>query len=303
MWLSMSACTGADLVLGDGRSTRPDAADAAQAMPSLPDFGAPSLIAELESDAGADDDPSLTGDLLGLCFNSKRSGGLGEEDIWCSRRAGPDEAWGRPEPQVQLNSEHRETGIALALDGLTVWFSSDRDGGPGGLDVYVSSRPSLDEAWSTPTLLPELSSSGDDLVSALDETGRSLWLAQRERDTEDDDDPARAYDIMVAERLTPGAAWQPPQPVPELNTEEAESDAFPIGAGLALIYSRGGDLILTTRRTLDAPFEPGEPMHALNSDHDERDAWTNSAFDYIVFSSDRAGSHRLYEASRSIQER
>lgn len=303
VWLWLNACTGADLVLGDGDATQPDAGDAAARIANAADFAAPHVIAELEADAASDDDPSLTSDLRLLCFNSKRDGGSGGEDIWCSRRARPDDAWGEPESQPQLNSETRETGIALALDGLSIWFSSDRDGGAGGLDIYVASRPTVDDPWSEPTRVAEVSSDDDDLVSSLDESGRSLWLARRARGGAEDADSEGDYDIFIAERATSDDAWQPPHPVPELNTDRPESDASPIGDGRAVLFARDGDLMLARRASLDAAFDHGEPLDALNSDRSDRDPWADDAFTHIVFSSDRAGSLRLYEAFRSEPER
>lgn len=291
--LGIGACAGAELVVGDGPA-------AGGGKTSSLGFDAPHVIAELESEDVSDDDPSLTEDLLLLCFNSKRDAGMGEEDIWCSKRARSDEPWDAPEPQLELNSEHRETGIALALDGLSLWFSSDREGDSTGLDVYSATRPTRDSAWSEPSRVPELSSQDDDLVSAIDESGKRLMLARRMNrdDDEDEDEDADDYDIFLARRPTPSAAWLTPEPVPELNTDAGESDAFLVGQGFSLIFTRDADIVLAQRARLDAPFDRIEPFEVLNSDDRERDAWSNSAFDYIVFSSDRAGSFRLYESHR-----
>src|SRR5690606_9477723 len=100
-----------------------------------------------------------------LYFNSERPGGVGEEDIWFVARASVQEPWGSPMPVSELNTEQRETGIGLTADGLTIFFSSDRPGGAGGLDVYRSTRVSRDARWSEPVREAALSSPGDDLVS------------------------------------------------------------------------------------------------------------------------------------------
>ncbi|HTU59974.1 MAG TPA: hypothetical protein VMF89_16090 [Polyangiales bacterium] len=310
--LSLVGCAGDDLILGDGRaadsgmSTRTDAG-MQNPRPGTPDaaapradFQAPRVIAELESADVSDDDPSLTSDLLLLCFNSKREAGMGAEDIWCSRRASSDEPWGAPEPQTALNSERRETGIALSLDGLSLWFSSDRADDSAGLDVYRATRSTRDGAWSEPERVSELSSQDDELVSSIDEAEQRILLARRTRsdDDDDEDDNEDDYDIFLAERATRSEPWQPPSPVSELNSDRGESDAFLVGSGLELIFSRNDDLMLAERTSPDATFDRIEPMQALNSTERERDAWSNSAFTYVVFSSDRAGSFRLYEASR-----
>lgn len=301
--LMFAACTGDDLSLGDGRAadsgmqnpqpTLPNPSEDAQAQAPRAELEPPRVIAELESDDVSDDDPSLTADLLVLCFNSKREAGMGEEDIWCSQRASSADPWDPPEPQTSLNSEHRETGIALSFDGLSLWFSSDRAESSSGLDVYLTTRPTRDAPWYEPTRVAELSSEDDDLVSSIDEAEQRLMLARRTRGGDNDN-----YDIFVAQRASRSDPWQAPAPVAELNTDQDESDAFLIGSGLELLFSRNADLHLARRASPDAVFDQIEPLSVLNSEARERDAWSNSTFTYVVFSSDRAGSYRLYESRR-----
>jgi hypothetical protein len=291
---ALGACTGQELNLGDGNGTAPEPAVDAE-------FGEPRVIAALESEDESDDDPSLTEDRRLLCFNSKRDAGKGREDIWCTSREDSTATWGTPEPQSDLNTESRETGIALSLDGLSLWFSSDRDGGDGGLDVYTATRTARDASWSAAVRVTELSSENDDLVSSIDETGRTLLLARRTRDSDDsDDDSDDDYDVLVARRSTLADPWQPPAPLDEINTDDEESDAFLVGTGLALIFTRDEDLMLSRRASVDAGFDSGKAIESLNSDDDDRDAWSDAAFDYVIFSSDRdGGTYRLYEAERS----
>jgi hypothetical protein len=286
--LLLSACVGGKLSLGDGnaKAAAPDPAG-----PAAPEFGEPRLIAELSSSDGPDDDPSLSADRLLLCFNSKRDGGEGKEDVWCATRAHADARWDAPQPLQELNSDVRETGIALAPDGLSLWFSSDRDGGAGGLDVYLSQRESRQASWGAPQRVRELSTKRDDLVSSIDESGRRLVLARRD---DDDDD----YDVLISLRDGPAAAWQTPKALDEINTDDEESDGFLVGAGLQLIFTRDKDLMLARRKTASDTFDSGRPIDTLNSDRDDRDAWADPELRYIVFSSDRDGKYRLYEAQR-----
>lgn len=303
----LCACSGADLILGDGNGTGTTDASSGEPPAEMPPaekppaemqpapagvtFQAPRVIPELDSEDVADDDPSLSEDRLLLCFNSKRDGGKGKEDIWCTSRAEPTAVWAKPEPVAALNTEHRETGIALSADGLSLWFSSDREDSDTGLDVYTSVRASRDTVWSTPVRVPELSSAEDDLVSSVDERGNTLLLARR---VDDDDD----YDVWTARRTAAVEPWQAPQPLGDVNTDDEESDAILVGAGLQLIFTRDGDLMLSHRASPSAKFDRGEPIDSLNSNEDDRDAWADAKLDYVIFSSDRDGPHRLYEATR-----
>jgi Tol biopolymer transport system component len=256
------ACGGETLSLGDGRGAQ------------VVQPGAPVAIAELASE-GPDDDPSLTSDLERLYFNTRRDG---SEDIWWSARR--DGAWSTPEPASELNTEDRETGIALARDGLQIWFSSDRD---GDLDVYTATRATRDGTFATPERVSVLSARGDDLISALDPGG--AYLARRADDDED-------YDLYFAPR--DGDSFAEAQPIASLNTDQEESDAFPVDDGL--LFTRDGDLFLARR--LDDGSYQAKPLAELNSSADDRDAWATPDLSVLIFSSDRAGEYQLYESRR-----
>jgi hypothetical protein len=280
----IASCTGRDLSLGEGR--------ARQAPPEpgqLTGFTEPQPIAGLGDEDAKDDDPALTADLLTLYFNSKREGGQGQEDIWFSQRTGRDEPFSAPLPERALNSSDRETGLALASDGLSLWFSSDRDGGDGGLDVYLATRASPSSAWSV-TRVSELNSDGDDLVSSLADGERTLFLARRD---DDDDD----YDLYLARRSDRARPFSAPEPIEALNSDDEESDAVWLEGGGGLVFTRDEQLV-------HAPAYPAVdgsvlPLSELNSKDDDRDAWFSGDLSYVVFSSDRSGSYRLYEARRA----
>lgn len=308
LWLALvcAACTPDVITLGagrDGASADEDAApsdeagadeDAGQAQDAGAEeagFSAPERLANIGVDGGRDDDPSLSADLTLLFFNSRREGGTGKEDVWFSARATPEEAWGSPRAIEVLNTEDRETGISLAADGLSLWFSSDRPGGDGGLDVYMSRRERRDQDWSAPERVPELCSSGDDLISAIADEGRTAYLSRR---ADEDDD----YDLFVAERDSASAKFSAPRPLSELNSGKEESDAYPFAAGRKLVLTRDEDLWLAEREQRSAPFSLSGALDALNSDQDDRDAWLSQDGRYVVFSSDRDGHYALFEARR-----
>jgi hypothetical protein len=52
-----------------------------------------------------------------------------------------------------VNSASIDAGPAVSKDGLTLYFGSDRPGGFGGLDLWVTERSSLDAAWGPPANL------------------------------------------------------------------------------------------------------------------------------------------------------
>ena len=301
-----AACAGKDIQLGQVLDAAEDAAadasptdaerDAApaggSAAPELPRFTEPTPIEGIATEDSTDDDPSLTTDLTQLYFNSIRAGTLGEdEDIWFSTRPDADSAWEEPAPASALNTEQRETGIALAADGLSILWSSDRPGGAGGLDVYSATRARTDAEWTGVTRVPELNSAGDDLISALADGGRRALLARRE--SEDDD-----YAMFTAERESPSSAFGAPVAIAELDGDGEETDGFLLPDGASLLFSRGGYLHLARRAAGTTVFGEPELVTDLNSDADDRDGWAAEGLEYVVFSSERSGQHQLYEARR-----
>lgn len=78
-------------------------------------------------------------DGLLLIFTSDRPGGMGGLDLWVSRRRSTHDPWGVPvNLGAPINSEADERGSALADDGVTLFFSSDRPGGYGQGDLWVT---------------------------------------------------------------------------------------------------------------------------------------------------------------------
>lgn len=294
--VSANGCHRETLVLGDGHARRDAAMDGSKIDAGEPDlevprFSHPVVIEALVGAGGADDDdPSLNHALTWIFFNSVRAGGSGGEDIWFSHRASPSDAWSTPELAGVLNSDARETGVALSADGLTIYFSSDRDGGAGGLDVYAATRATLQDPWSAPQAVDALNSSGDDLISALADGGTRALFARRDNGT--------TYHLWWAHRDDGAEPWSVPEPIDELDSDSGEADPFLVSDGTQLLFTREGDLHLARRSGHDAPFGDGQALSTLNSDGEDTDAWADADLSYVVFASDRTGEHRLYEAWR-----
>ena len=103
-------------------------------------------------------DPTVSSDNLTLVFVKGRPGE--GADLWTMDWNGT--AWTNLRPMETLNTEAAEIGPDLSPDGNHLYFSSDREGGLGGFDLWVSPRGS-NGAWGKPVNL------GGNLNSAFQE--------------------------------------------------------------------------------------------------------------------------------------
>jgi len=149
--------------------------------------------------------------LTSIYFNSiARRDGPGDFDIYVStQREDSDEqgfmgTFGPAVPVPELSSPQRDTRTAIRRDGLEMFITSARPGGSGGNDLWVSTRATTLDPWSTPVNLgPTINSAFDDGGPALscDGTtlyfystrpsgsgGRDLYRATRQRIVAPDDD-------------------------------------------------------------------------------------------------------------------
>jgi outer membrane protein OmpA-like peptidoglycan-associated protein/tetratricopeptide (TPR) repeat protein len=77
----------------------------------------------------------------------------------------------------QLNSEFWDSQPSITCDGKTMYFSSSREGGYGGADIWVSfQRP--DESWSEAVNLgPEINTDGDEEAPFIAPDGKTMYFA------------------------------------------------------------------------------------------------------------------------------
>ena len=87
---------------------------------------------------------SMDGKALLLAFAEKKNSD--RDDIYVSLLG--DSGWSRPENLGDgINTDFSETTPYLAADGRTMYFSSDRSGGQGSHDIYLTKR--LGNGWTS----------------------------------------------------------------------------------------------------------------------------------------------------------
>jgi len=118
--------------------------------------------------------PALSADGRSLIFASDMPGGFGGVDLYrCDRNAF---GWTSPANLgPAINTAANEAFPTIGSDGL-LYFSSDRAGGMGKLDLYSVGPDGKD--WKTPNGLPEpINSAGNDLGMTLRADGRSGYFS------------------------------------------------------------------------------------------------------------------------------
>jgi hypothetical protein len=103
-------------------------------------WGPATLVTELSS-TSQDNRPNLRPDGLEIFFYSNRPGGPGGNDLWTATRASTDAPWSTPVSlSATVNTTASEAHPSLSADGRTLVFDSDRAGGSGGNDLWVTTR-------------------------------------------------------------------------------------------------------------------------------------------------------------------
>jgi hypothetical protein len=77
-----------------------------------------------------------------------------------------------------INSPYQDFAAILSKDGCSLYFSSDRPGGFGATDLWVSQRTSKDEPWGPPINLGAVvNSAAPDSLPSLSRDGHVLFLS------------------------------------------------------------------------------------------------------------------------------
>jgi Tol biopolymer transport system component len=181
--------------------------------------------------------PSISSDGLELFFDNGlrvRPGGQGGGDIWVARRATASATWNEPESLGPVvNSPFTEGVPKLSRDGLTLFFSSDRPGGSGRRDIWVTSRATRSAPWTAPRNLgPAVNGSDNDWCPAISPDAL-LLIFQSDRTGGFGGD-----DFWMSTRTSKSARWSKAVHLgPEINTPTDEVKAEFSADGRTLLFA------------------------------------------------------------------
>lgn len=197
---------------------------------------------------------------------STRPDGLGGIDIWVSKRESVRDPWGPPvNVGAPVNSSANDFCPMLARDGHTFYFVSNRPGGCGGADIYVTRFRGGGRVDEPENLGCDVNSAADEAGPVpLNEPGRGpvLYFSSLRPGGVSPEVPGAAIgdsDLYASE--SHGGVFGPAALVPGVNTEWEEGQPYVRADARELyFYSNrpgtlgGNDIYVSTRERSHAPW-------------------------------------------------
>ncbi len=176
---------------------------------------------------------TLLPNLQAFLLDMQREGGRGGRDLYVAAAAGEQRFGASANLGEDINTAANEAAPTLAADGKTLYFASDRPGGQGGYDLYVTRR--LDDSWqhwSPPRNLgPDINTPGHDGAITLDATGQFAYLITLDAKSRED-----IWEFALPAELRP-------EPVAFVYGTVRDPNGKPVGAGIAYDRLRDGRFV------------------------------------------------------------
>jgi len=231
--------------------------------PRFSEWSAPVNLGPIVNSGYTEAGAFISKDGLSLFFGSSgRPGGYGRFDLYVCQRDSVDDPWG-PAQNLgpDINTSANEQTPALSVDGHWLYFASDRPGGFGGLDLYVSRRHSKrdDFGWQAPVNL------GDGVNTSYTERGPAHFEDDETGTTTLYFSSTRPGGIgaedIYASTLQPDETYAPAMIIPELSSASGDSNPAIRRDGLEMFLGSGRpgqlggtDLWVSTRPSTSDPW-------------------------------------------------
>ena len=208
----------------------------------------PENLGPLVNSSDMENSPTLSSDGLTLIFSSKEwIGGRTNSKLLQSTRKTTDSRWEKPELLgAEINNTGSERDACLSADSLTLFFTSERDGGLGAADIWMCERGGVSDTWSTPKNLgADVNSRDYDTMPTISADGLTLIFAS---DREVDEQSRGKSDLWMCTRESKTQPWSKAINLgPNINSRGREFFPMLSADGLSLLYT--------------SDFPPGEGFH------------------------------------------
>jgi hypothetical protein len=148
--------------------------------------------------------------------------------------------WSKPELVEPPINSGGAISPEVSADGLSLYFGSQRTGGYGGLDIWVSKRTINSDSWGEPTNLgPNVNSNRGDAYPSISNDGLVLFFASIR---------GGEWNLWMTQRATETDPWEPPVNCHMLNNALSDWIFDPAISpdGSVLYFERGYDMWQST---------------------------------------------------------
>ena len=240
----------------DGNTTLDDIYYASRSALSEP-FSAPTLVAALSANTCDDYPGSMTGDNLVLYFYRLCKTGANYDPakggLYYATRSDRGSPFSAPVPLTELNgATYWEIQPWVSQDGLTVYYTSNREGGRGVKDIWRASRSLPTDLFGAPQNVTELNSAGGDGYASLSaDQLHIVFISTR---------AGSGWNLYEASRAALGDAFSAPAAMSYVNRSGDEASPFLSPDGLTMYFSYPEvaawdyDIFVASRPRVDMPF-------------------------------------------------
>ncbi len=149
-----------------------------------------------------------------FCGKGYKRKNLGSCDLYYSIRNG--DKWSTPiNLGKEINTKYWESQPSLSADGRALFFSSDRPGGMGKKDIWLSKKNESGEWSKAENLGQEINTSEDDIAPFIHANGESLFFSSSGRHG------LGGYDLYFS--INNGSSWSEvkslPHPINDYNNQ------------------------------------------------------------------------------------
>jgi hypothetical protein len=196
-----------------------------------------------------------------------------------------------------LNSPNADALPVIAPSGLSLYFASDRPGGLGDRDIWVSQRPTLSAAWGVPQNVGVLNTTANEAPGGISPDGREMFFNSTRPGG------IGVADLYVSTRTDPNNdfGWSTPvnlgATVNSTMGDQTPSYFVDPATGAGTLFFSSDRIsgtpnvkdIFQSPRNADGTFNPPTLVNELNSAADDNKPEVSRDGLEIFFSSNRIG--------------
>lgn len=194
---------GKNMILYVDRKEQPSDLMHAEIAKNRTSFGKPIPFNEPINTDGLELEGCYTADATTLYFAAVRKGGVGDADIYVSRKL-PNGEWGVPQNLgPNINTIYKEGFPVISEDGKYLYFASQGHTSIGGFDIFRSQWDGTRQQWGPAVNIGyPVNTPDDDMMYSLAGHGRDGYLSAWRKEGFGDLDIYKVTFLDVEQRLT-----------------------------------------------------------------------------------------------------